>query len=115
MLQVDKLVKDIKDKAPQSQVVADMLKEDYDDFDDYIEMAIQFGYVTMFAGAMPTAATVACLYTVVEMYSDLYKLVYLTKRPQVERAQSIGVWAGVIQVRCSCRSNQSDSIDFASQ
>jgi hypothetical protein len=64
------------------------------------KMAIQCGYVTMFAGAMPTAATVACLYTLVEMYSDLYKLVYLTKRPQVVRAHSIGVWAGVIQV-CS--------------
>ena len=57
-------------------------------------------FVTMFAGAFPLAATIACAYTWIEKNSDLIKIVHLSKKPTVDRAQSIGVWAAVIQVCC---------------
>lgn len=33
-------------------------------FDDYLEMVIQFGYITMFAAAFPSAAAISVIYNV---------------------------------------------------
>ena len=99
-LQFDSEKRKLGEKPAESVVERDLQKDEYEDFDDYIEMTIQFGYVTMFAAAMPIASTVACLYTFVEMRADLLKLLYLTRRPQAERSQSIGIWATVVQVLC---------------
>ena len=61
--------------------------------------AVQFGYVCLFAAAMPVGAAIACLYTAVEMRSDLVKLLHVCRRPTAERRLSIGAWRGVMQVR----------------
>jgi hypothetical protein len=98
-IQLNRLKSEQGEKCAHSHVAEDVLKDEYEDFDDYIEMTIQFGYVTMFAAAMPIAATIAFLYTFIEMRADLVKIVYLTKRPKVNQARTIGVWASVVQVR----------------
>jgi Calcium-activated chloride channel len=87
------------EKPPHLQAVRDSLKVEYEEFDDFIEMAIQFGYVTLFAAAMPAAAAIACAYTFIETRSDLIKLLFLNRRPVATRTTSIGVWANVIKVR----------------
>jgi len=46
----------------------------YEEFSDYIEMVIQFGYITMFAAALPLGAFFSLVFNIIEMYSDKYKL-----------------------------------------
>lgn len=82
----------------------DLARDEYENFDDYIEMTVQLGYAIMFAAAMPLAATVACAYTAVEMRSDLFKLLHLERRPLVTRPTTLGAWDSVLQVgTCCCK------------
>ncbi len=48
--------------------------EEYELFDDYIEMLINFGYITLFASAFPLASFVTVFANVVEYRSDCFKL-----------------------------------------
>jgi len=68
-------------------------------FDDYLEMVIQYGYVTLFASAFPFAAAVALVSNILESKSDAFKLSFLCKRPLVHRVKSIGTWETVITVQ----------------
>ena len=68
------------------------LGEPYEQFDDYLEMVIQYGYIMLFASAFPLAASVALLTTIIESKSDAVKLAFVTKRPQIQRTNNIGVW-----------------------
>jgi len=61
---------DVDKKSPSSSFLtseADL--EEYDTFDDYIEMLIQFGYVTLFAAAYPLAAFLAMFANLIEIRS----------------------------------------------
>ncbi|KAL7543706.1 hypothetical protein ACHAXR_013200 [Thalassiosira sp. AJA248-18] len=66
--------------------------EQYDTFDDYIEMLIQFGYVTLFASAYPLAAFLAMGANMIEIRSDLWKITHLCRRMSPVRANGIGMW-----------------------
>ncbi|KAK3710543.1 hypothetical protein QZH41_009363 [Actinostola sp. cb2023] len=79
-----------------SQAQKDMVLEEYDQFDDYLEMVVQFGYVTLFASAFPLAAAVSIVFLFVETRSDLFKLLYVYQKPLVKRVSSIGVWYNVL-------------------
>eukprot|EP00004_Rigifila_ramosa_P007079 TRINITY_DN179_c0_g1_i1.p1 TRINITY_DN179_c0_g1~~TRINITY_DN179_c0_g1_i1.p1 ORF type:complete len:754 (+),score=213.52 TRINITY_DN179_c0_g1_i1:323-2263(+) len=67
-------------------------------FDDYNEMVIQFGYVTLFAAAFPLASLVAFVNNVIEIRTDAIKLLTDTKRPVYKRAEDIGTWFGILEV-----------------
>mmetsp|Transcript_19312 Transcript_19312/g.31623 ORF Transcript_19312/g.31623 Transcript_19312/m.31623 type:complete len:724 (+) Transcript_19312:110-2281(+) len=67
-------------------------------FDDYSEMVIQFGYVTMFAAAFPLASTLALLNNVVEIRSDATKLLVATQRPFYMCAEDIGTWYKILEM-----------------
>jgi anoctamin-10 len=69
-------------------------------FDDYLEIIIQYGYVTLFASAMPLAPVVSLLTNIVEMNSDLFKLKYVCARPLAVRAAGVGMWRAVIDCMC---------------
>jgi len=79
-------------KASASAVAAEMEMEPYEDFDDYLEMVIQFGYVTLFASAFPLAPAICMLANSVEIIADSIKLTYLCRRPRPVRTSSIGGW-----------------------
>jgi Calcium-activated chloride channel len=69
------------------------------EFDDYLEMVIEFGYISMFAAAFPLAAAISLVYNLVEMKSDLLKLCFALRRPPSVRSRDIGTWGNVLMVQ----------------
>ena len=67
-------------------------RDEYEQFDDYLEMLIELGYVTLFAAAYPFAAFIAIFANLVEYRADTYKLSKLCLRPRSIRTDSIGTW-----------------------
>lgn len=61
-------------------------------FDDFLEIALQFGYVTLFVAAFPLAPFLAFVNNQVEIRVDSYKLCKLCRRPVNFGAQDIGTW-----------------------
>lgn len=61
-------------------------------FQEYLEMVLQFGFITIFVAAFPLAPLFALLNNWVEIRLDAHKFVCETRRPVAERAQDIGVW-----------------------
>ncbi|CAL1532669.1 unnamed protein product [Lymnaea stagnalis] len=66
-------------------------------FDEYLEMVIQYGFVTIFVAAFPLAPLFALINNVVEIRLDAYKFVTQWRRPLAMRAQDIGIWFGILQ------------------
>jgi hypothetical protein len=66
--------------------------------DDYMEIIIDYGYVTMFSTAFPPVAILALLVNIFEVRVDAFKLCYLTRRPYPAPANSIGEWERVIGI-----------------
>ena len=89
--------KEDMDSKINPRVAKDYDKSEYEQFDDYLEMIIQFGYVTLFAGAFPLAAPLSLICNVLELYSDTFKLTAISQRPLVHRAETIGVWSLLIK------------------
>ena len=86
----------------------DLHLDEYDQFDDYMEIMIQFGYVTLFASAYPVASLIMAGAVWIEIRSDMYKLTYLCQKPLArDRIHDIGVWKRTLQcmVWCSCLTN----------
>ncbi|XP_070126839.1 anoctamin-7 isoform X8 [Equus caballus] len=65
-------------------------------FDEYLEMVLQFGFVTIFVAACPLAPLFALLNNWVEIRLDARKFVSESRRPVAERAQDIGIWFHIL-------------------
>ena len=78
-------------------LVEEYSKDEYEGFDDYLEMVIELGYVVLFAAAFPLAAPLSVLCNVVEIRSDAFKLYKNCRRPHCVRAKNIGPWMGILQ------------------
>ncbi|XP_064300243.1 anoctamin-10 isoform X2 [Phalacrocorax carbo] len=61
-------------------------------FDDYLELFLQFGYVSLFSCVYPLAAVFAVLNNITEIHSDALKMCRVYKRPFAEPTANIGVW-----------------------
>jgi Calcium-activated chloride channel len=70
---------------------------EYDTFNDYAMLLIQFGNVTFFSWAFPLAPLCALLHNIVAMRTGAYKLLYSSQRPIAHKASGIGVWLNVLQ------------------
>ncbi|KAJ9449415.1 Anoctamin-like protein [Diplonema papillatum] len=68
----------------------------YEAFDDYLEMVIEFGYVTLFASAFPLAALLSLACNLIEIKSDLFKLCRVHRRPTARLAMNIGIWEDLL-------------------
>jgi anoctamin-10 len=75
-----------------ASIVQDLQKEVYEQFDDYMEIVIEIGYVTLFASAYPLAALISIVANWVEIRSDCYKLTHVCQRPDPYRSSSLGMW-----------------------
>uniref|UniRef100_A0A8C7DU26 Anoctamin n=1 Tax=Oncorhynchus kisutch TaxID=8019 RepID=A0A8C7DU26_ONCKI len=67
-------------------------------FDEYLEMVLQFGFITIFVAACPLAPLFALINNWVEVRLDAQKFVCQYRRPVAERAQDIGIWLDILQV-----------------
>uniref|UniRef100_A0A7N8X477 Anoctamin n=1 Tax=Mastacembelus armatus TaxID=205130 RepID=A0A7N8X477_9TELE len=66
-------------------------------FEEYLEMVLQFGFITIFVAAFPLAPLFALLNNWVEIRLDAHKFVCEYRRPVAERAQNIGVWFIILE------------------
>ncbi|XP_072334386.1 anoctamin-7 isoform X2 [Scyliorhinus torazame] len=66
-------------------------------FEEYLEMVLQFGFITIFVAAFPLAPLFALLNNWVEIRLDAQKFVCEYRRPVAERAQNIGVWFNILE------------------
>ncbi|KAK1168766.1 hypothetical protein AOXY_G9630 [Acipenser oxyrinchus oxyrinchus] len=63
---------------------------------EYMEMIIQFGFVTLFVASFPLAPLFALLNNVIEIRLDAKKFVTELRRPNAVRAKSIGIWYNIL-------------------
>eukprot|EP00051_Salpingoeca_urceolata_P006617 m.87502 g.87502 ORF g.87502 m.87502 type:complete len:974 (-) comp14910_c1_seq2:66-2987(-) len=67
-------------------------------FTEYLELVVQFGFVTLFVAAFPLAPLFAFLNNVLEVRVDSKKLVRNMQRPFANRAEGIGIWLPVLRI-----------------
>ncbi|CAM8880006.1 unnamed protein product [Rhodiola kirilowii] len=73
--------------------------EEFEDglFDDYLELALRFGLVMMFACAFPLVFAFAFLINLMEIRMDAFKLLTMFKRPVPRVAETNGAWLNIFQ------------------
>ena len=81
------------------EAYAEFILPEYEQFDDYLEMVIEFGYITMFASSFPLGCALSFFCNLIELKSDLYKIIFVTQRPTPVRSANIGVWQGILQAQ----------------
>ncbi|GCB67975.1 hypothetical protein scyTo_0012212, partial [Scyliorhinus torazame] len=64
---------------------------------EYMEMIIQFGFVTVFVASFPLAPLFALLNNVIEIRLDAKKFTSELRRPDATKAKDIGIWYDIIR------------------
>lgn len=86
-----------KKVAEMEPFEAEAKLEDYPDtFDDFAEMVLQYGLVTMFVAAFPMTPLLAIIENVIEIRVDAYKMCNLVRRPDPMGAEDIGMWGNLL-------------------
>ncbi|KAF9192876.1 hypothetical protein BGZ51_004639 [Haplosporangium sp. Z 767] len=70
----------------------------YDVNEDYAEMVLQFGYVSLFSVIWPLTGLCAFVNNWVELRSDAAKVSYNARRPIPSRTDTIGPWVDNLQL-----------------
>lgn len=70
-----------------------------DIYDDYMELVIEFGFLTLFAESFILAPIAILILNRLEKFSDLYKFKYNTRRPEFIRKRNIGMWQHILLVQ----------------
>ncbi|XP_076445347.1 anoctamin-1-like isoform X2 [Babylonia areolata] len=65
-------------------------------FYEYLEMVLQFGFLTIFCAAFPLAPLFALLNNVMEIRVDASKFITQLRRPIADKAATIGIWYSVL-------------------
>ncbi|XP_076010447.1 anoctamin-2b [Genypterus blacodes] len=63
---------------------------------EYMEMIIQFGFVSLFVASFPLAPVFALLNNVIEIRLDAKKFVTELRRPVAARTKDIGIWYNIL-------------------
>ncbi|KAL0277448.1 UNVERIFIED_CONTAM: hypothetical protein PYX00_004720 [Menopon gallinae] len=67
-------------------------------FVEYLEMIIQYGFITIFVAAFPLAPLFALINNILEMRLDAQKFLKFYRRPVPRRVKNIGVWYTILDV-----------------
>jgi hypothetical protein len=65
---------------------------------EYLEMVLQYGFVTLFVSAFPLAPLFALLNNVIEIRLDAYKFTATYKRPISEKGVDLGIWLTILDM-----------------
>lgn len=65
-------------------------------FYEYLEMVLQFGFVTIFVAAFPLAPLFALINNTFEIRLDAKKIITSYRRPVAQRVKSIGIWYTIL-------------------
>ena len=87
--------------AVTNKIEAEYKLETYDDLDafkDFNEMVIQFGYITLFAVALPIAPLLAVLNNFFEIRGDAFALSKGNRRRSYQTKRTIGSWLTVLEI-----------------
>ncbi|XP_014377322.1 anoctamin-6 isoform X1 [Alligator sinensis] len=66
-------------------------------FYEYLEMVIQFGFVTLFVASFPLAPLLALINNLLEIRIDAWKITTQFRRMVPQKAQDIGAWQPIMQ------------------
>lgn len=67
-------------------------------FYEYLEMVIQFGFITLFVASFPLAPLLALLNNMLEVRVDAWKFTTQFRRPVAAKAHSIGAWEEILNM-----------------
>lgn len=65
-------------------------------FWEYQEVALQYGFVTMFVAAFPLAPLIALITNLVEIRIDAINMIHSFRRPVGYKSEGIGVWHDIL-------------------
>ncbi|GAB1605119.1 anoctamin-4-like isoform X2 [Argonauta hians] len=88
-----------KKKLPNTPWEKDLLLTDVDTttlFYEYLEMILQFGFLTLFVSAFPLGPLFCLINNIIEIRADANKFVTTIKRPTPQIATNIGIWYSVL-------------------
>ncbi|XP_065667826.1 anoctamin-3 isoform X3 [Hydra vulgaris] len=63
---------------------------------EYTEKVLQYGYLMLFASALPLAPLIAMVTTLIDLRIDARRLLWFNRRPVPERAEDIGMWFTIL-------------------
>jgi len=70
---------------------------DFKEFNEQLEITLQFGWIMLFSAVFPLGSTVAMINNTLEMRSDTYKLTHVSQRPVPTVSNGIGSWEHIIE------------------
>ncbi|XP_068595246.1 anoctamin-1 [Brachionichthys hirsutus] len=86
-----------EEKRPKQQFDKDFVLEPYEGVSsEYMEMIIQYGFVSLFVASFPLAPAFALLNNVIEIRLDAAKFVTEIRRPDAVRCKDIGIWYNIL-------------------
>ncbi|XP_072905374.1 anoctamin-9-like isoform X2 [Hemitrygon akajei] len=66
-------------------------------FNEFLEMAIQYSFTTIFVAAFPLAPLLALVNNLFEVRLDARKMLLLQRRPIPRKANDIGIWVKILE------------------
>ena len=97
---IEKTGEDDKQRLINLEELEELQKDEHEIFDDYLEMIVTFGYITMFASVFCLGATCIFIFILIESRSDIFRLEKTLKRPIPGKTYHIGSWAIIIEIFC---------------
>ncbi|KAM6960603.1 anoctamin-1 [Aplochiton taeniatus] len=86
-----------EEKRPKQQFNKDHALEPFEGLSpEYMEMIIQYGFVSLFVASFPLAPAFALLNNVIEIRLDAAKFVTEIRRPDAVRCKDIGIWYNIL-------------------
>ncbi|KAM6937299.1 anoctamin-1 [Xenentodon cancila] len=86
-----------EEKRPKQQYHKDFALEPFEGVSpEFMEMIIQYGFVSLFVASFPLAPAFALLNNVIEIRLDASKFVSEIRRPDAVRCKDIGIWYNIL-------------------